>query len=45
MLPGTAMVMWKRVRVWVECVDYEVILSGIVGAVEERSFSSNAQVC
>lgn len=35
MLPGTAMVIWKRVRVWVECVDYEVILSGIVGLLKK----------
>jgi hypothetical protein len=45
MLPGTAMAMWKQARLWIECVDYEVILSGIVGPVGERSFSSNAQVC
>jgi hypothetical protein len=44
MLPGMAMVMWKQWRV-VVCIDDEVILLGIVGAVEERSFSSNVQAC
>jgi hypothetical protein len=43
MLTRVAVAMWKHGPV--ECVDYEVILSGIVGAVEERSFSSNVQVC
>lgn len=44
MLPGMAMIMGKQSRV-VACIDDEVILLGIVGAVEERSFSSNVQAC
>ena len=44
MLPGMAMMMWKQWRV-VVCIDDQVILLGIVGAVEERSFSSNLQAC